>query len=139
MMMRTSMAMMLMVVALLVSTVESTCNVTYRIYDKDLEAYYVNLFGEDNVSYPPCNVNIEAVVHCLKPFDGVVRMQLRDSDGSLVKAKTEREAPYFLYGDFKGKIRSAQLLGEYTIQSVLDDRATDPIRFTLYPCVPAST
>jgi hypothetical protein len=111
--------------------------VTYRLYDKDLEAYYVNLFGEDNVSYPPCNINIEAVVSCPTPFEGAVRMQLRSSDGSLVKAKTEKHAPYFLFGDFKGKIRSSQLLGEYTIQSSLNGKWAEPMRFTLYPCVPA--
>lgn len=135
-MVNSSMAMLLM--ALLVSAVESTCSVTYRLYDKDLESYYVNLYGDDNVSYPPCNINIEAVVSCRNKFDGVVRLQLRDSDGNLVKVKTEKVAPYFLFGDFKGKIRSAQLLGEYSIESMLDDKETEPIRFTLYPCVPSS-
>jgi hypothetical protein len=134
--MNSSLVVLLVVVALIISTVESTCNVTYRIYDKDLETYYINLYGEDNVSYPPCNINIEAVVNCRSKFNGVVRLQLRDSDGTLVKAKTEKVAPYFLYGDFKGKIRSSQLLGEYSIQSMLDDKETEPIRFTLYPCVP---
>ena len=116
---------------------ESTCNVTYQLYDKDSEAYFINLHGEDNISYPPCNINIEAVVSCPTPFDGVVRMQLRSSDGKLVRAKTEKDVPYFLYGDFKGKIRSSQLLGKYTIQSTLDDRVTEPVRFTLFPCVPS--
>ena len=127
----------LVVIALLASAVESTCNVTYRLYDKDLEAYYVNLYDDDSLSYPPCNINIEAVVSCPTKYDGVVRLQLRDSDGNLVKSKTEKVNPYFLYGDFKGNIRSSQLLGEYSIQSMLDDKETKPIRFTLYPCVPA--
>ena len=137
-MMNSSLVVIGMVIALLASTVESACNVTYRIYDKDLEAYYVNLYGDDNVSYPPCNINIEAVLTCSTPFNGAVRMQLRNDKGNIVKTKTEKVVPYFLFGDFKGNIRSSQLLGEYTIETMLDEEVTEPIRFTLYPCVPAT-
>jgi hypothetical protein len=138
MMLRSSVLVMLMVATLVASAVESTCNVTYRIYDVDLEAYYVDLVGDDDVSYPPCKINIEAVVKCETPFKGVVRMQLRDGDGSLVKSKTEKKVPYFLYGDFQGKIRaSPHLDGKYEIQSSLNEKATKPIRFTMYPCVPS--
>ena len=142
-MMYTMLVLMLsiLVVVLQYTVVESNstsaCSVTYRIYDKDLEEYYINLYGDDNLSYPPCNINIEAVVNCPTPFTGVVRMQLRNIDGTLVKAKTEKEAPYFLYGDFKGRVRSAKVQGEFTIETILNQTATDPVRFTLYPCVPS--
>ena len=126
-----------MMVTLVASAMESSCNVTYRIYDIDLESYHVNLNGEDNVSYPPCKINIEAVVKCKTPFKGVVRMQLRNGAGKLIKSKTEKKFPYFLYGDFEGKIRSSpRLEGDYEIQSSLDEVATKPMRFTMYPCVP---
>ena len=137
MLLRSSFVLVLLVVALVVSAVESTCNVTYRIYDNDLESFYVNLNAEEDVSYPPCKINIEAVVKCKTPFEGIVRMQLRNGDGILVKTKKERIAPYFLYGDVQGKIRASPLLeGKYEIQSSLNGTATKPIQFTLYPCVP---
>lgn len=137
MMLRSGLVLILMISALVASAVEATCNVTYRIYDIDLESYYVNLTGEDNVSYPPCKINIETVVKCKTPFKGVVRMQLRNGAGKLIKSKTEKVFPYFLYGDFQGKIRSApHLEGEYEIQSSLNNVATKPIRFSMYPCVP---
>jgi hypothetical protein len=114
----------------------SNCTVSYRLYDTDTNSYFNTLLGEDNISYPPCNINIEALVNCTCPFDGEVRMTLRTARGSLVKRKREQFVPYFLYGDVRGNVRSARLDGQYTIQSIVADIETPPVSFTMYPCVP---
>jgi hypothetical protein len=117
------------------ASMESNCTVSYRLYDTDLNMFFSTLVGEDNISYPPCNINIEAVVSCSGPVEEGVRITLRAADGSLVKSKKEQLVPYFLFGDYKGNVRSARLEGKYTIQTFMEAVETPPISFTMYPCV----
>jgi hypothetical protein len=77
-----------------------------------------NYFG---LSYLPCSLNIEVIVQCgFSPKE--VKLEVRNTvTNTLLVSRVELAAPYYLFGDVKGKPLSGALPpGKYRVDVIVD-------------------
>jgi hypothetical protein len=110
------------------------CQLAYNVYDAALQAEFFFADLVDDMVFPalPCAVNIFMVAQCAFEI-GSVRMVLRNADNHLVlQVRTEREEPYYLFGDGLGRIFSGSIApGRYTLATTIDGIRHPKLRFSV--------
>jgi hypothetical protein len=84
-------------------------------------AYNVTAGNIYYLEYVPCSLNIEAKIQCGFPVTKV-KLELRNTvTNTLLVSRNQRAAPFYLFGDVKGKPLSGTLPpGEYTLSVIVD-------------------
>jgi hypothetical protein len=108
------------------------CDIKFYIYDTSLHSI-IAILDDSPAEIPilPCKINIEAVPFCGFDVESV-KIELRDIVNDVViHTRTERAAPYFIYGDTGGKPSSGSILpGEYTLTATIDGIVHPSVTFS---------
>lgn len=114
----------------------SGCSVRFDLYDGKTNLFNATLTRGFAVSFPPCAVNIEAVVTCGFPVKRVALALTRNTTNAVAASRAETAYPYFLFGDdgagdvFSGTIAA----GNYTVSATINGIAHPAHSFTLGRC-----
>lgn len=113
------------------------CTVAYSIYNAATDAFFGLLQPGATISNPPCSVNIRANVTCPDAVLPSVLMQLRSSNGNVVRTRTELLAPYYLFGDAGANVLDGFIApGTYSIETTSAGVIfPKPASFTMGQCV----
>jgi hypothetical protein len=98
------------------------CQIAYNVYDASpVSTFFVALVDDMVIPALPCAVNINVVAQCGFGI-GSVRTVLQNAvNQTVIQARTERENPYYLFGDRNGKTFSGSIApGRYTLTSTID-------------------
>jgi hypothetical protein len=114
------------------------CTTSYGLYNAATDTQVSLLRNGDTISSPPCSVNIRVNVTCAEPvaFPQVV-MQVRSLNGNIVQTRTEKLAPYYLFGDAGTNVLGGAIsAGTYTIDTTYPGVIMPkPLTFTFGQCV----